>query len=109
LMLSGGQRQRVALARALVREPMLLLLDDVLSAVDHGTERELLDTLRGRAGCTTVIVAHRLTALRHADLIAVIEGGRVTGGGTHAELVEQPGFYRETWLRQSESGDGGAP
>jgi ATP-binding cassette subfamily B protein len=103
LMLSGGQRQRAALARGLVREPALLVLDDVLSAVDPETEGRILAGLRERAARqTTVLVANRLSALRRADLILVLEGGRVVDQGTHAELVARPGLYRETWLRQHE-------
>lgn len=102
LTLSGGQRQRVALARALVRDKSVLLLDDVLSAVDHATERDLIGTLREEEGATTVIVAHRLSAVQHADVILVLEEGRVTATGTHAELVQRPGFYQQTWYRQAD-------
>jgi ATP-binding cassette subfamily B protein len=104
-MLSGGQRQRVALARGLVREPVMVLLDDVLSAVDHHTEQELVAALRERGSQpTTVLVAHRISALQHADVIVVLDDGRVVDVGRHAELVERPGFYRETWLAQTEEG-----
>lgn len=101
LMLSGGQRQRAALARGLIREPDLLILDDVLSAVDNDTEAQILRGLQARRRrATTVIVANRISALRDADLILVMEEGRVTARGTHAELIRQPGLYLETWQRQ---------
>jgi len=98
LTLSGGQRQRVAIARALVREPRLLILDDALSAVDAHTEASILDSLRGRtARQTRIIVTHRLSAVVDADLILVLDGGRVIQRGTHAELAQQPGLYRTLW------------
>lgn len=104
IMLSGGQRQRVALARALFDPGDVIVLDDVLSAVDHQTEARLVDTLRalGRSGRrpTTFIASHRLSALRHADLILVLQGGRLTDQGTHAQLLSRPGLYRETWEAQ---------
>jgi len=103
MTLSGGQRQRTALARGLGRDGVLLMLDDVLSAVDHHTEQELLGSLAsGQHVPTTAIVANRLSAILHADIIVVLEGGRVVDSGTHAELITRPGPYRETWLRQSE-------
>jgi ATP-binding cassette subfamily B protein len=109
VVLSGGQRQRVSLARAWARDPVVLLLDDVLSAVDHATEKQLVRTMARRKAAgqpvTTVIVAHRLTAIQHADEIVVIENGRVSARGTHDELVAKPGFYRDTWLRQREAPD----
>ncbi len=98
LTLSGGQRQRVAIARALVREPRLLILDDALSAVDTHTEASILAALGGRAGRQTrIIVAHRLSAIMDADLILVLEDGRVTQRGTHDELVAREGLYRTLW------------
>ena len=98
LTLSGGQRQRVAIARALVREPRLLILDDALSAVDAHTEASILSSLRARAARQTrIIVTHRLSAVVDADLILVIDGGRVIQRGTHAELTQQPGLYRTLW------------
>ena len=105
IMLSGGQRQRVALARALYRpEARVLLLDDVLSAVDHETEQRLVDslgTLGGRHGRpTTFIVSHRVSAIRHADLIVVLEDGRLADQGTHAELLSRGGLYRDTFEAQ---------
>lgn len=104
LTLSGGQRQRVALARGLVAPKHVLMLDDVLSAVDHATERELLESLRHRgAAPTTVIVSNRCSALQHADVIAVIEDGRVTATGRHAELCARPGLYRDVWAKQHEA------
>jgi ATP-binding cassette subfamily B multidrug efflux pump len=109
LMLSGGQRQRSALARGLLREPRVLMLDDVLSAVDHGTEAELIASLRDRGlGAPTMIfVANRISAIQHADLILVLDGGRVVDRGTHAELLGRPGLYRDTWEKQRE-GEGAA-
>ena len=98
LTLSGGQRQRVAIARALVREPRLLILDDALSAVDAHTEASILAALRARAARQTrIIVTHRLSAVVDADLILVLDGGRVIQRGTHAELAQQAGLYRTLW------------
>lgn len=98
LTLSGGQRQRVAIARALVREPRLLVLDDALSAVDTHTETSILNALRARTSTQTrIIVSHRLSAVMDADLILVLEDGRVTQRGDHASLVQQPGLYRTLW------------
>ena len=101
-MLSGGQRQRTALARALIRDADLVLLDDVLSAVDHGTESQLIQSLQDagehrKTPPTIMIVSHRISALRHADSIVVLEEGRVVDQGAHADLIERPGVYRDVW------------
>ncbi len=105
IMLSGGQRQRVALARGLFRQGDLLILDDVLSAVDHATESGLVDSLEvlgGTDGGPTVLIAsHRLSALRRTDLVLVLDRGSLIDVGRHDELIERPGIYRETWLAQS--------
>jgi ATP-binding cassette subfamily B protein len=104
LTLSGGQRQRVAIARALVRAPRLLILDDALSAVDMHTETSILGGLRSRiAGQTRIIVSHRLSAVMDADQIIVLEDGRVTQRGAHAELVAQRGLYATLWRIQTEN------
>lgn len=93
--LSGGQRQRTALARALLKPAGILVLDDSLSAVDAGTEAEILDHLAtSRGERTTLIVAHRLSAVRHADRIAVLDRGTVAQLGNHEELAARPGPYR---------------
>ena len=100
--LSGGQRQRVALARALLQDTPVLLLDDALSAVDAETEATILEALRSRHGRrTTLVIAHRLSTLVHADTIIVLEGGRISQEGTHAELVEAEGLYRRLWTIQT--------
>jgi len=100
--LSGGQRQRVALARALLRQPPVLILDDALSAVDTRTETMILRTLARRHGKqTTIVIAHRLTTLQHADRTVVLDAGRVVQEGTHEELVAQAGTYRRLWQIQS--------
>ncbi len=100
--LSGGQRQRVALARALLKEPVLLILDDALSAVDTGTEALILEALEKRRGRqTTIVIAHRLSTLMDADRILVLEGGRVVQQGNHIELVRKPGMYRRIWEIQN--------
>ena len=96
--LSGGQRQRVALARALLRETPVLLLDDALSAVDAETENHILNALRARHGQrTTLVIAHRLSTLAHADRVIVLDQGRIIQQGTHAELIQQEGLYRRLW------------
>jgi ATP-binding cassette subfamily B protein len=92
--LSGGQRQRLAIARAVLLEPAILLLDDPTAAIDSETEHEIFEALdRAIAGRTTFIVAHRLSTLRRADLIIVLENGRIVQRGTHADLIRVPGPY----------------
>jgi len=99
--LSGGQRQRLALARALLLQPPLLILDDPTASVDAHTENEIISALRvAMTGRTTFIVSSRLSLLRRADEILVLENGRLTQSGTHAELIHKPGPYHETALLQ---------
>ena len=99
--LSGGQRQRVALARALLTDAALLLLDDTLSAVDTDTEARILAHLRhARAGRTTIIVSHRLSAVTDADEIVVLREGRVVEQGVHAALLAANGWYARQWRYQ---------
>jgi ATP-binding cassette, subfamily B, multidrug efflux pump len=99
--LSGGQRQRVAIARALLADAPLLLLDDALSAVDTGTEAQILAALRqARQGRTVIIASHRLSTLLDADQTVVLRHGHVTELGTHRELVEQDGWYAKQWRVQ---------
>lgn len=107
LTLSGGQRQRVAIARALVQRPAILVLDDALSAVDTHTEADILEALARRRGRhTTILIAHRLSTLRQADRILVIERGRITQEGTHEELIDREGLYRRIWRIQGSHRDG---
>lgn len=95
IVLSGGQRQRVAIARGLCRSASVVLLDDVLSAVDHQTERELIAMIRERTGATRVIVSHRLSVLESCERVLVLDHGRVVDEGSPAELRERPGPYRD--------------
>jgi ATP-binding cassette subfamily B protein len=110
IMLSGGQRQRITLARALARECEFLVLDDVLSAVDHNTERRLIQTIEemsqtpDRCG-TVVLVSHRLSALASSDWILVLEEGKLVDQGTHEDLTQRPGPYREAWLHQADQAE----
>ncbi len=104
--LSGGQRQRVALARALLREAPVLLLDDALSAVDTETEEIILSALRERHGrMTTLVIAHRLSTLSHADKVIVMDKGRIIQSGTHQELCRADGLYKRLWHIQHKTDD----
>lgn len=99
--LSGGQKQRISIARALIADPEVLILDDSLSAVDAKTEEEILDSLREvRQGKTTMITSHRLSALKHANLIVVIERGKIIQRGTHVQLMACDGWYKEMYEKQ---------
>lgn len=99
--LSGGQKQRVSIARALIADPEILMLDDALSAVDAKTEAEIIEGIRTeRAGKTTLITTHRLSAVQHADWIIVMDEGRIVEEGTHDRLLARGGWYREQYDRQ---------
>jgi ATP-binding cassette subfamily B multidrug efflux pump len=101
--LSGGQRQRAALARAFLKDAPILILDDSLSAVDMNTEKAILQHLqRLRQGRTTIIISHRLSAVRHADLILVLDKGTVVERGTHEELMQLGGIYAAMYRLQEE-------
>ncbi|MEA2569690.1 MAG: ATP-binding cassette, subfamily multidrug efflux pump [Acidobacteriota bacterium] len=102
ITLSGGQKQRTAIARALVREPMILLLDDSLSAVDTATEEQILTALRNvRKGRTVLIVSHRVSSVKDADHIVVIDEGKIVERGTHDSLLAHDGYYADLYRRQT--------
>ena len=103
--LSGGQKQRVSLARALIKNPEILILDDSLSAVDGKTEMKIIEHLkRERAQKTTLIAAHRLSAVKHANQIIVLEDGKIIEHGTHDELVRLNGWYASQFAAQQMEG-----
>ncbi len=104
--LSGGQKQRIALARALAVRPSVLILDDTTSAVDLETEKYIQEQLASLDfPCTKVIVAQRISTTKRADKVVVIENGAITEIGTHAELSQKPGYYREVFLLQNGSSE----
>ncbi|WP_145037108.1 ABC transporter ATP-binding protein [Paenibacillus sp. Y412MC10] len=95
ITLSGGQRQRTSLARGIIKDAPILILDDSVSAVDAVTETEIMETIRDiRQGKTTIIIAHRISALKHADEIIVLDQGEIVQRGTHEELLSTDGLYR---------------
>jgi ATP-binding cassette subfamily B multidrug efflux pump len=99
--LSGGQKQRISIARALLYDPEILILDDALSAVDAKTEARIIDNIRKvRAGKTTLITTHRLFSVQHADWILVLDEGKIVEEGTHADLLQNNGWYKEQYERQ---------
>jgi len=104
LKLSGGEKQRVAIARTILKGPPILVLDEATSALDSYTEREIQDALdRAARGRTTLVIAHRLSTVVHADEIIVLDEGRVVERGSHAELLGRGGLYAGMWNRQREA------
>ncbi len=100
--LSGGQRQRIALARALYRDPLILVLDEATSAIDNETEAAIAHSLRSAArGRTVLVVAHRLSTVRHADAIHVLDQGQIVESGTHGKLLALDGLYARLWRLQT--------
>ncbi|SFL94754.1 ATP-binding cassette, subfamily B [Paenibacillus sp. 1_12] len=105
--LSGGQKQRVSIARALIKNPPILMLDDALSAVDARTEAEIISNVRSlRADQTTIIATHRLSVIRHAEWILVLDAGRIIEQGTHEQLMQLKGWYQEQYERQQFEAEG---
>jgi ATP-binding cassette, subfamily B, multidrug efflux pump len=106
ITLSGGQKQRVSIARALVREPSILILDDSLSAVDTKTENAILNSLRRiMANRTSIIISHRVSSVKLADKILVLDDGEIVQHGTHEELIQQQGLYKVLYERQLQAED----
>jgi len=101
IMLSGGQKQRVSIARALIKNPKILVFDDCLSAVDTHTEELILNNLKKHiAGRTSVIISHRVSSVKHADKIIVLDNGRIVESGTNDSLIEKKGVYFELYEKQ---------
>jgi ABC-type multidrug transport system fused ATPase/permease subunit len=99
--LSGGQKQRLAIARALITDPRILILDDATASVDSNTEQLIQQALdRLMAGRTTFVIAHRLSTVRRADLILVMQNGRIATRGTHEELLQTSDLYRQVYELQ---------
>ncbi len=101
ITLSGGQKQRTAIARAVLRNPRILILDDALSSVDTLTEEKILTALQQvMKGRTTILISHRVSTIRNADRIYVIEHGRLAEEGTHSQLIARGGYYADLYQKQ---------
>ena len=99
--LSGGQKQRISIARAILKDPQILIFDDCLSAVDTETEEKILDSLKSlMKDKTSVIVSHRVSSIKHADVILVLDEGKLIEQGTHDSLIKQEGVYAELHQKQ---------
>ncbi|CAN0444965.1 unnamed protein product, partial [Scytosiphon promiscuus] len=106
LKLSGGEKQRVGIARVILADPSILVLDEATSALDSATEEAVQDALEDAAeGRTTLMVAHRLSTVKSADEIIVLDAGRVIERGTHADLLAKGGKYADMWERQAKSAE----
>ena len=104
LKLSGGEKQRVAIARTILKSPPILMLDEATSALDSHTEKDIQDALeRVARGRTSLVIAHRLSTVVHADNILVLDQGVIVEQGTHVELLAKGGLYASLWTRQREA------
>jgi ABC-type multidrug transport system ATPase subunit len=105
--LSGGERQKVSIARAMLKEPTLILCDEVTSAVDAFAERDIIASLKkGAEGRTTILIAHRLSSVVHCDNIIVMENGQIVEQGTHTQLLANKNVYYEMWSAQNGNSNG---
>ena len=102
VQLSGGQRQRIAIARAIYKSPSIFIFDDCLSAVDSSKEQKILANLKQKTSKrTTIIISHRISAIQNADLILVLEDGKLTEKGDHQKLINDKGFYYDIFNKQN--------